>query len=205
MHINSDNNSNVLVRHIIRAILLITLASTASSKENCRDQSSASESCEQVETKSVQGNSQENENSSMINLYYSGSIIHNASTANEVISSLEMATITNAESIQPPKDEIIDHPPLDPGEDGLYNEIGKAFRQFDPLGRKKIQRCLRYGSYNGKVDGLWGNQTFDAIIDFKKPADFEQVEAEEGIFSKIKNVFSSEKACYELINDIFRL
>jgi hypothetical protein len=90
-------------------------------------------------------------------------------------------------------------------QNGLYNEISNQFRNFDISGRKKIQRCLRYGSYQGKIDGLWGNQTFDAIVSFDETSKLTMQVAEEHIFSKIKNIFSNKKFCRNLIADSFQL
>jgi hypothetical protein len=203
MHINNDNSSNFYVKNLVILILLTTLSSTTLANEQCAGQIGAPGSCKQAKPGNILESSQEKEDLSMTSLYYSGSILHNTSPINETISPLETTNVTSAETVETPNDELTHSSPLDLKEDQIYNKISKKFQQFDQEGRKKIQKCLRYGSYKGKVDGLWGNQTFASIIDFKGNSGFEQDYAEESVFSKIKNIFSNEKVCNELINDIF--
>ena len=202
MHINNDNNSNFYVKNLVILMLLTTLASTTLANEQCAGQNVFSGSCKQPKPKNILENSLKKYDFSMTTLYYSGSILHNTSQINKIISPVET---TNAETVETVNDELTLTSVLDPKEDHLYNEFSRKFRQFDPEGRKKIQKCLRYGSYRGKVDGLWGNQTFDSISDFKGTTGFEKTDAEENLFSKIKSILSTEKACYELITDIFQL
>ena len=202
MHINNDNNSNFYVKNLVILMLLTTLASTTLANEQCAGQNVFSGSCKQPKPKNILENSLKKYDFSMTTLYYSGSILHNTSQINKIISPVET---TNAETVETVNDELTLTSVLDPKEDHLYNEFSRKFRQFDPEGRKKIQKCLRYGSYRGKVDGLWGNQTFDSISDFKETAGFAKTAAEESLFSKIKSILSTEKACHELITDIFQL
>ena len=203
MHIENDKNSNFYVKNLVIFMFLMTLTNTALANEQCASQNGAPGSCKQAKPKNILESSQEKADLSMRALYYSGSILHNTSPINETISPLETTNVTSAETVETPNDELTHSPPLDPKEDQIYNEISKKFQKFDQEGRKKIQKCLRYGSYRGKVDGLWGNQTFASIIDFEGNSRFEQDDAEETVFSKIKNIFSNEKVCNELINDIF--
>ena len=203
MHINNDNNSSFYVKNFVILIFLTTLTSTTLANEQCAGQNGAPGSCKPAKPEKIRESSQDKEDLSMTTLYYSGSILHNTSPITETISPLETTNVTSAETVETPNDELTHSSPLDPKEDQIYNEISKKFQQFDQEGRKKIQKCLRYGSYRGKVDGLWGNQTFTSIINFKGNSGFEQDDAEESVFSKIKNIFSNEKVCNELINNIF--
>ena len=202
MRINNDNHSNFYVKNLVILMLLTTLASTTLANEQCAGQNVFSESCKQPKPKNILGYSEKKYDYNMTTLYYSGSILHNISQINKIVSPLET---TNAETVETVNDELTLTSALDPKEDHFYNEFSRKFRQFDPEGRKKIQKCLRYGSYRGKVDGLWGNQTFDSISDFKETAGFAKTAAEESLFSKIKSILSTEKACHELITDIFQL
>ena len=203
MHIKKNNNSNFYVKNLVILMLLTTFTSTTLANVQCAGQDGAPASCKQAKPKNILESSQEKADLSMRALYYSGSILHNTSPINETISPLETTNVTSAETVETPNDELTHSSPVDPKEDQIYNKISKKFQKFDQEARKKIQKCLRYGSYRGKVDGLWGNQTFASIIDFKGNSGFEQDDAEETVFSKIKNIFSNEKVCNELINDIF--
>ena len=90
------------------------------------------------------------------------------------------------------------------GED-LYSEIGAKFKSLKKVQKKDIQKCLRYGSYTAKVDGIWGYQTFEAIIDFKNEIEVGNESQSDSMISKIKGVFSNKETCYEFINEIFAL
>ena len=203
MHINNDNNSNFNVKNLVIFMFLTTLASTTLANEQCAGQNGALGSCTQAKPENILESSQEKEDLSITTLYYSGSILHKTSPISETISQLKTTNVTDAETVETPNDELTRSSPLDLKEDQIYKEIGKKFQQFDQEGRKKIQKCLRYGRYRGKIDGLWGNQTFASIIDFKENSGFEQNDTEKSLFLKIKNIFSNEKVCNELINDIF--
>ena len=87
----------------------------------------------------------------------------------------------------------------------LYSEIGAKFKSLKKVQKKDIQKCLRYGSYTAKVDGLWGNQTFEAIIDFKNEIEIGNENQRDSVISKIKGVFSNKETCYKFINEIFEL
>mgnify|MGYP006077227519 FL=1 len=202
MHINNDNCSNFYVKHLVILLLLTTLASTTLANEQCTGQNVFSGSCKQPKPKNILENSLKKYDFSMTTLYYSGSILHNTSQINKIVSPVET---TNAETVETVNDELTLTSALDPKENQLYNEFSRKFRQFDPEGRKKIQKCLRYGSYRGEVDGLWGNQTFDSISDFKGTTGFGKADAEENLFLKIKSILSTEKACYKLVTSIFQL
>ena len=144
-------------------------------------------------------------------LYYSGSILSNQSSSYEFSSPLEGKNAVGSQTREAlVEDSFRSNIPTSGLENGLrqnelYNEISNQFRSFDTSGRKKIQRCLRYGSYQGKIDGLWGNQTFDAIVSFDETSKLAIQVTEEHIFSKLKNIFSNKKFCYNLIADSFQL
>ena len=205
MYIKKDDNLTFYVKNIVITLLLAVHPFTISAQENCVDQHSISAFCQEEIFTDVTEKLQKNEDVSVTTLYYSGSILQNKVLINGFGTPLETTNVTNAEPVDALESDIFNPISSVDEADDLYRKISGKFRNFDSEGRKKIQKCLRYGSYNAKVDGLWGDQTFDAIIDFQNDIEIAQKDDEQSVFSKLKNVFSNENACYDLINDIFQL
>ena len=137
-------------------------------------------------------------------LYYSGGILQNGPNQNEV------NTLNYKENNLNQKDnKDLDYPiQPDTTEDlgSVYDQIKNKFATLSNIDRKNVQKCLRYGSYTGKIDGLWGNQTFQAIKNFRVNSsnDSANEKRETSIFAKIKNIFSLKKSCYVLISKNFK-
>jgi len=137
-------------------------------------------------------------------LYYSGGILQNGPNQNEV------NTLNYKENNLNQKDnKDLDYPiQPDTTEDlgSVYDQIKNKFAALSNIDRKNVQKCLRYGSYTGKIDGLWGNQTFQAIKNFRvNPSnDSANEKRETSIFAKIKNIFSLKKSCYALVSKNFK-
>ena len=133
-------------------------------------------------------------------LYYSGGILQNGPNQNEV------NTLNYKENNLNQKDnKDLDYPiQPDTTEDlgSVYDQIKNKFATLSNIDRKNVQKCLRYGSYTGKIDGLWGNQTFQAIKNFRVNSsnDSANEKRETSIFAKIKNIFSLKKSCYALVS-----
>ena len=205
MYIKKDDSLTFYVKNIVITLLLVVHPLTISAQGNCVDQHSISAFCQEEKLTDVTEKLQKNEDVSVATLYYSGGILQNKVLINGFGTPLEMTNVTNAEPVDALASDISTPISSVDEADGLYRKISGKFRNFDSEGRKKIQKCLRYGSYSAKVDGLWGDQTFDAIIDFQNAIKIAQKDDEQSVFSKLKNVFSNENACYDLINDIFQL
>ena len=205
MYIKKDDSLTFYVKNIVITLLLVVHPFTISAQGNCVDQHGISAFCQEEKLTDVTEKLQKNEDVSVATLYYSGSILQNKVLINGFGTPLEMTNVTNAEPVDALASDI--STPISPVDeaDDLYKKISGKFRNFDSGGRKKIQKCLRYGSYSAKVDGLWGDQTFDAIIDFQNAIKIAQKDDEQSVFSKLKNVFSNKNTCYDLINDIFQL
>ena len=137
-------------------------------------------------------------------LYYSGGILQNGPNQNEV------NTLNYKENNLNQKDnKDLDYPiQPDTTEDlgSVYDQIKNKFATLSNIDRKNVQKCLRYGSYTGKIDGLWGNQTFQAIKNFlvNSSNDSANEKRETSIFAKIKNIFSLKKSCYALVSKNFK-
>jgi hypothetical protein len=137
-------------------------------------------------------------------LYYSGGILQNGPNQNEVNTLNYKKNNLNQKD-----DKDLDYPiQPDTTEDlgSVYDQIKNKFAALSNIDRKNVQKCLRYGSYTGKIDGLWGNQTFQAIKNFlvNSSNDSANEKRETSIFAKIKNIFSLKKSCYALVSKNFK-
>lgn len=137
-------------------------------------------------------------------LYYSGGILQNGPNQNEVNTLNYKKNNLNQKN-----NKDLDYPVQpDTTEDlgSVYDQIKNKFATLSNIERKNVQKCLRYGSYTGKIDGLWGNQTFQAIKNFRMNSN--NYNANENrktsIFAKIKNIFSLKKSCYALVSKNFK-
>ena len=88
----------------------------------------------------------------------------------------------------------------------LYAATSSKFRSLSKDERKKVQRCLRHGSYSGKIDGLWGKQTFEAVLNIQNNMHYNSDDTDEAtVIAKIKNAFSTQRDCYDLISETFSM
>ena len=85
----------------------------------------------------------------------------------------------------------------------IYSGIREIFQTIDEVGRKSIQKCLKFGTYDAKVDGIWGEQTRNAISNFKNTASQPREKDNPSLFSKIKKTFSRKAVCHTLLVNTF--
>ena len=200
------NQSSMFCSNVFIAFLFFTLHSSfAEAKSSCQGEDDKTVPCHNMNAKENVPAQPVNDQLPLDALYYSGSILHNESPLGRISEAPQ--TIDTLE-VELPEDQELEsnvRSPSAPASETLYSELSRKFQNFDNVGRKKIQRCLSYGSYEAKVDGRWGNQTFEAIIDFKSATSDTYTAKSRGFLSKIKNVFSNRKVCYDLIDDIFKL
>jgi len=142
-------------------------------------------------------------------IYYSGAILYNGPTLNK--------GNTLTEQQEPSIQEITKNSNLIPRAQPntaenlkpVYDEIKHKFGALSDVERKNVQKCLRYGSYTGKVDGIWGNETFRAIKNFQlnssNDTDSNNGNGDTSVITKIKNLFSRKKSCYELVSKDFKI
>ena len=211
MYNKHDNSRKFFYQKKILILLMVIFPISTLAKEQCAGPDDDGPACHQETVDTIFVPTENAKSFDITKFYYSGSILSNQSSSYEFASLLEGKDVVGSQIREALVEDSFRSNTSTSGlenglkQNGLYNEISNQFRNFDISGRKKIQRCLRYGSYQGKIDGLWGNQTFDAIVSFDEASKLTMQVAEEHIFSKIKNIFSNKKFCRNLIADSFQL
>ena len=205
MHIIKTQSSTFCSTVLVTTLFFSLHSGFAEAKSSCQGEYGKTVPCHNMNAKNNEPAQPVNDQFSLDALYYSGSILQNELPQSRI--SAAPQTINTLEAELPEYQELdsdVLSPPA-PTYETLYSELSRKFQNLDNVGRKKVQNCLSYGSYEIKVDGRWGNQTFEAIIDFKSAMGDTYTEKSRGFLSKIKNVFSNKKVCYDLIDDIFKL
>ena len=211
MYNKHDNSRKFFYQKKILILLLVIFPISTLAKEQCAGPDGNGLVCHQETVDTIVVPSEKTKTFDITTLYYSGGILSNQSSSYGFSSSLEGKNVVGSQIREAlVEDSFKSNTPTSGLANGLrqnelYNKISNQFRSFDISDRKRIQRCLRYGSYQGKIDGLWGNQTFDAIVSFDETSELTIQVTEEHLFSKLKNIFSNKKFCYNLIADSFQL
>ena len=192
---------NLLVTLIFVAMPLISEAKSA-----CANTPEDMQVCEDAVNDQRSLKRKHSSNLNTIQLYYSGSISYNGPLLDE---SNEITFSSNSEIPESPQNVPStneNEPTAEESLDDLYAAASAKFRSLSKDERKNVQRCLRHGSYSGKIDGLWGKQTFKAVLNIQKTRHYSSNDADEvNIIAKIKNAFSKKDACYELISETFSM
>ena len=142
-------------------------------------------------------------------IYYSGAILYNGPTLNKTNTLTEQQDPSIQENTK--NSNLISRAQPNTAENlkPVYDEIKHKFGALSDVERKNVQKCLRYGSYIGKVDGIWGNETFHAIKNFQlnssNDTDNNNKNGDTSVIAKIKNLFSRKKSCYELVSKDFKI
>ena len=211
MYNKHDNSRKFFYQKKILILLMVIFPISTLAKEQCAGPDGNGLVCHQETVDTIVVPSEKTKTFDITTLYYSGGILSNQSSSYGFSSSLEVKNVVGSQIREAlVEDSFKSNTPTSGLANGLrqnelYNKISNQFRSFDISDRKRIQRCLRYGSYQGKIDGLWGNQTFDAIVSFDETSELTIQVTEEHLFSKLKNIFSNKKFCYNLISDSFQL
>lgn len=211
MYNKHDNSRKFFYQKKILILLMVIFPISTLAKEQCAGPDGNGLVCHQETVDTIVVPSEKTKTFDITTLYYSGGILSNQSSSYGFSSSLEGKNVVGSQIREAlVEDSFKSNTPTSGLANGLrqnelYNKISNQFRSFDISDRKRIQRCLRYGSYQGKIDGLWGNQTFDAIVSFDETSELTIQVTEEHLFSKLKNIFSNKKFCYNLISDSFQL
>lgn len=136
-------------------------------------------------------------------LYYSGGILHNGPTLNKDNALTEQQDPSIQENTKNSNLIPKAQPTTTEKPQPVYDQIKRKFRALSVVERKNVQKCLRYGSYTGKVDGIWGTETFRALKNFQinssNDTDRDNGNGDISVIAKIKNLFSRKKSCYELV------
>ena len=136
-------------------------------------------------------------------LYYSGGILHNGPTLNKDNALTEQQDPSIQENTKNSNLIPKAQPTTTENPKPVYDQIKRKFRALSVVERKNVQKCLRYGSYTGKIDGIWGTETFRALKNFQinssNDTDRDNGNGDISVIAKIKNLFSRKKSCYELV------
>ena len=194
-----------LGKNLILALFFTALPGLALANVRCAGDRGVIVPCQVKEAETTSSQSEINKEYSAIALYYSGSILHNKALLNEINPPQKSPSPTDFEASNDLTPGIKTVLAEDTNGEDLYSELGTKFKSLKKEQKKDIQKCLRYGSYTAKVDGIWGYQTFEAIIDFKNEIEVGNESQNDSMISKIKGVFSNKETCYEFINEIFAL
>ena len=199
-----------LAKNLILGLFLAAVPGLALANVRCAEDRDSIVPCQVEEAETISSQSEINKEYSAIALYYSGSILHNKALLNEINPPQKSPSPTGfaaSNDLNPEIETVFaeDTNGEDTNGEDLYSEIGAKFKSLKTVQKKDIQKCLRYGSYTAKVDGIWGYQTFEAIIDFKNEIEVGNESQSDSMISKIKGVFSNKETCYEFINEIFAL
>ena len=137
----------------------------------------------------------------MQTLFYSGGIL-----SNQVSSTSKLRTEISYESAFldstniPKKNPQIDNNLIDASVDNVNLLILREnFYDHSDKNRRTTQKCLRDYGYNGKIDGVWGDKTYFALLSYQDA----NIEVEESnIFDGIRNIVANFRNCDEVLDQI---
>ena len=142
-------------------------------------------------------------------LYYSGGILHqanisspNAITLNPQNTKLETKQLNVDADASTQEVEISHNKQNARGE--LYSLFKDKFLMFSKAKKKKIQVCLKRYEPSLKIDGLWGDRTFAAIINTKVPEQKEAPQDKQTVFSALKSIFKGKSSCNTLMTHLLK-
>ena len=196
--------SNQPAKYLTITLLVITVPNIAEAKKKCIGMNGVAEFCQNSKPLNASENRKEVQDSSALELYYSGGIISNSQTSLESKKQLEIESSANVK-LTTDKDEQfseVSESKLDQNE--FYMKIRTRFQKLDFTTRKRVQKCLLFGTYLGDVDGLWGRKTFKAITNYEEDLNIKAAKESDQTFNKLKNIFSGKKHCKKMIMDIFK-
>jgi len=77
--------------------------------------------------------------------------------------------------------------------------LRENFYNHTHTNRKISQKCLKKYGYRGKIDGIWGDKTYFALLSYQEP-DLDLHES--GFFDDIKNMVANFRNCDEVLEQI---
>ena len=192
-------------KFVTAALLLAVYPNFAWAKAPCITESSKNNSCviEQSEELEDQNISQDNNAFAIDHLYYSGGILHNKQRAKDTARTRRLEKPADLAEMLVTKENVAANINEGTSSASIYSGIREIFQTIDEVGRKSIQKCLKFGTYDAKVDGIWGEQTRNAISNFKNTASQPREKDNPSLFSKIKNTFSRKAVCHTLLVNTF--
>ena len=140
-------------------------------------------------------------NANMHALFYSGGILSNQlplAPSSEAPVSLATKLVTNddnaKESYQPGSELT---------QEAAYSldllALRENFYDHSHTNRKITQKCLKKYGYRGKIDGIWGDKTYFALLSYQEP---DMGLEESGFFDDIKNIVANFRNCDEVLDQI---
>ena len=194
---------NQPAKHLAMALLMTSMPNIAKAEKQCIKGNEDSKFCQDFKPLNTSDDLKKTQTSSSLALYYSGGILSGTLPSLELKEQLEIISLANAKLTADTDEKFseISEPSLDTSE--IYKEIRKRFRNLDLITRKKVQKCLLYGSYQGDVDGLWGRRTFEAIVNYEEDLNIQIAEEGAHTFKKLQNIFSGKKNCKRFVLDTF--
>ena len=140
-------------------------------------------------------------NANMHALFYSGGILSNQlplAPNSEAPISLETKLVTtddNANESYQPGSELI--------QKAAYSldllALRENFYDHSHTNRKITQKCLKKYGYRGKIDGIWGDKTYFALLSYQEP---DIALDESGFFDDIKNMVANFRNCDAVLDQI---
>ena len=184
-------------------LMAIICPNPGNSSETCIETSQVA--CENVpilskEVKTEQERSRANGN--MDALFYSGSILSN-----------QLSPATSVDVIMDPSTEPVKTNVIAANYQSGSGLIQEAVDSLDLLtlrkkfysssydDRRTTQKCLRRYGYNGKIDGIWGDKTYFALISYQEP-DIDLTD--NSVFDSIKNIMANLRNCDEVLDQIIK-
>ena len=192
-------------KFVTAALLLAVYPNFAWAKAPCITESSKNNSCviEQSEELEDQNISQDSSAFAIDHLYYSGGILHNKQWAKDTAPMRRLEKPADLAGMLVTKENAGTNLNEGTSSVSIYSGTRGIFQNIDEVGRKSIQKCLKFGTYDAKVDGIWGEQTRNAISNFKNTASQPREKDNPSLFSKIKNTFSRKAVCHTLLVNTF--
>ena len=142
-------------------------------------------------------------NANMHALFYSGGILSNQlplSSASKAPISLETELVTidgNTTNSYQSESEIV--------QEAAYTldllTLRENFYNHSHTNRKVSQKCLKKYGYRGKIDGVWGDKTYFALLSYQEP-DINLHES--GFFEDIKNMLANFRNCDAVLEQIIK-
>ena len=139
--------------------------------------------------------------SNMHALFYSGGILSKqlplapTSTSPISLETMLVTTDDDATNSYKPGGDLI--------EEAAYSldllTLRENFYDHSYTNRKITQKCLKKYGYRGKIDGIWGDKTYFALLSYQEP-DIEIQES--GFFDDIKNMVANFRNCDEVLDQL---
>ena len=139
--------------------------------------------------------------SNMHALFYSGGILSKqlpltpTSTSPINLETMLVTTVDDTTNSYKPGGDLI--------QEAAYSldllTLRENFYDHSYTNRKITQKCLKKYGYRGKIDGIWGDKTYFALLSYQEP-DIEIQES--GFFDDIKNMVANFRNCDEVLDQL---